>query len=148
MILAGAKAYSQILAFSGATSGLAEFALELPVAPIILFLLMQMTVLIMGMFISAGSILMITLPLFMPIIRSIGFNEVWFAVITLINIEMSATTPPFGMVLFVMKGVTSPETTMGDIYKAGLPFLGCDVIAMSLIIFFPSLALFLPRLML
>jgi tripartite ATP-independent transporter DctM subunit len=147
MILAGARGYSQILAFSGATSSLAEFAMELPVAPIILFLLMQVTVMIMGMFISSGSIFMITLPLFMPIIRSLGINEIWFAVVTLINIEMSATTPPFGMVLFVMKGVAPPGTTMGEIYKAGLPFLGCDLIAMSLIIGFPGLALFLPGLM-
>ena len=77
-----------------------------------------------------------------------GIDEVWFAVVTLINIEMSATTPPFGMVLFVMKGVASPETTMGDIYKAGLPFLGCDLIAIALIIVFPGLALFLPGMML
>lgn len=83
----------------------------------------------------------------MPIVRSLGINEVWFAVVTLINIEMSATTPPFGMVLFVMKGVAPPGTTMGDIYKAGLPFLGCDLIAMALIISFPAVALFLPGLM-
>ena len=108
---------------------------------------MQVTVLILGMFISSGSIFMICLPLFMPIVRSLGINEVWFAVVTLINIEMSATTPPFGMVLFVMKGVAPPGTTMGDIYKAGLPFLGCDLIAMALIISFPAVALFLPGLM-
>lgn len=60
----------------------------------------------------------------------------------------TATTPPFGMVLFVMKGVSPPTTTMGDIYKAGLPFLVCDLLAMSLILLFPGLALFLPKLML
>ena len=65
----------------------------------------------------------------------------------LLNIEMAATTPPFGMSLFVMKGVAPPDTTMGDIYKAGLPFLVCDLIAMVLIIALPAVVLWLPGLM-
>ena len=65
----------------------------------------------------------------------------------LLNMEMAMTTPPFGMILFVMKGVAPAGTTMEDIYKAGLPFLICDFIVMLLIIFFPALALWLPGLM-
>ena len=65
----------------------------------------------------------------------------------LINMEMATTTPPFGLVLFVMKGVAPPGTTMGDIYKAGFPFLLCDAVAMALVMAFPPLALYLPSLM-
>ena len=83
----------------------------------------------------------------MPIIKSLGFDPLWFATIMLINMEMATTTPPFGLVLFVMKGVAPVGTSMADIYKAGLPFLVCDAIAMGLIIIFPSLALYLPSLM-
>jgi len=72
---------------------------------------------------------------------------VWFAVIFLLNIEMASTSPPFGMSLFVMKGVAPKDTTMSDIYLAALPFLGCDLIVMMLLFISPSLALWLPALM-
>ena len=62
----------------------------------------------------------------------------------LINMEMATTTPPFGLVLFVMKGVAPPDTTMANIYRSGLPFLVCDAIAMALVMTFPWLALYLP----
>ena len=93
------------------------------------------------------TIMMVTLPVYMPIIKQLGFNPLWFGAIMLINMEMATTTPPFGLVLFVMKGVAPPGTSMTDIYKAGLPFLVCDAIAMGLIMAFPTLALYLPSLM-
>ena len=102
---------------------------------------------ILGMFVSVVPIMMITLPIFMPIIDALGFSPVWFAVIFLLNMEMATTTPPFGLLLFVVKGVSPPGTTMGDCYRAALPFLGCDLIALALIISFPSLAIWLPALM-
>ena len=93
------------------------------------------------------SIMMITLPIFVPVIEALGFNNVWFAVIFLINIEMAGISPPFGLSLFVMKGVASEDTTMGDIYRAAFPFLGMSALAMALIMIFPKLALWLPGLM-
>ena len=92
-------------------------------------------------------IMMITLPVFIPFIESLGLNTVWFATIVLLNIEMAMVSPPFGLCLFVMKGVTSDETKMGDIYLAVLPFLLCDLIVMAMIIAFPGIALWLPSLM-
>jgi TRAP-type mannitol/chloroaromatic compound transport system permease large subunit len=65
----------------------------------------------------------------------------------LINMEMANTTPPFGLLLFVMKGVAPPDTTMGEIYKAGVPFLLCDAFVMILVMIFPAIALYLPGLM-
>ncbi len=147
MIIAAARAFSQIMAFTGATSGLAELTLGLPLAPLAIVIAMMIVVIFMGMFMGAGAIIMITLPIFVPIIQALGFDPVWFGVIMLLNIEMSTTSPPFGLSLFVMKGVAPPDTTMGDIYRAGLPFLYCDAIAMALIIFFPAVALWLPALM-
>lgn len=147
LIIAGAKAFSSILSFSGATAGLAEFTTGLPITPIFVVIIMQVVVLIMGAFMEPASIMMITLPIFVPVIRALGFNPVWFAAIYLLNIEMSLTTPPFGLNLFVMKGVAPPDTTMRDIYLAGLPFLVCDAIVMALLIAFPSIVLWLPSLM-
>ena len=108
---------------------------------------MQAVILFMGTFLEVASIIMIILPLFMPIAVTLGFDQVWFIVIFALNLEMATTTPPFGLSLFVMKGVAPPGTTMGDVYRAGLPFLGCDLIAMVLIIAFPAIALWLPGLM-
>jgi len=147
LIIAGARAFSQILAYSGVSKGLGELATGLPVAPIFIIIAMQVVVLFLGGFMDVVAIMMITLPIFVPVVISLGFSTVWFAVILLLNIEMAGTSPPFGLGLLVMKGVAPPDTTMEDIYRAALPFLGCDLIAMVLIMAFPELALWLPGLM-
>jgi tripartite ATP-independent transporter DctM subunit len=147
LIIAGATAFSQILAFSGASAGLTEFATELPVPPIFIIIAMQVVILFLGGFMDVVSIMMITLPIFVPVIISLGFDPVWFAVIFLINIEMAGISPPFGMSLFVMKGVATADTTMMDIYRAAIPFLGLSLIAMALVMAFPFLALWMPALM-
>lgn len=90
---------------------------------------------------------MITLPIFVPFIMSLGYSDVWFAVLTLLNIEMAMTSPPFGLCLFVMKGVTKETHTMADIYLGAAPYLGCDTLVMALMLAFPSIALWLPGLM-
>jgi TRAP-type mannitol/chloroaromatic compound transport system permease large subunit len=103
--------------------------------------------LVLGMFIVPVGVMSIIIPLFMPTLGALGFDAVWFAVILLLNVEMGTTSPPFGTNLFVMKGVAPPGTTMGDTYKAALPFLGCDLIVMILLIALPQLVLWLPSIM-
>jgi tripartite ATP-independent transporter DctM subunit len=147
MIMTGAMAFSQILAFSGASLGLVKLAGSLDMRPMFILVFMQIILLFMGVFMEPLTIMMVTLPVYIPIIKALSFDPIWFGTIMLINMEMATTTPPFGLVLFVMKGVAPPDTTMGDIYKAGLPFLGCDAIAMGLVMAFPCLALYLPSLM-
>jgi tripartite ATP-independent transporter DctM subunit len=147
IIIAAANAFSQILSFSGATLGLTEFATALPLPPIVLIICMQIVILMMGCFMDPVAILMITLPIFVPFIVSLGFSPVWFGAMTLLNIEMAMTTPPFGLCLFIMKGVTREEVTIWDIYLAALPYLLCDAIVMSLMLAFPSIVLWLPSLM-
>jgi len=147
MIMTGAMAFSQILAFSGASSGLVKLAAGMNLPPLAILIFMQIILIFMGTFMEPLTIMMVTLPIYMPIVKALGFEPLWFGTIMLINMEMATTTPPFGLVLFVMKGVSPPDTTMGDIYKAGFPFLVCDAIAMGLVMIFPSLALYLPSLM-
>ncbi len=147
MIMTGAMAFSQILAFTGASSGLVKLASSMNLPPIMIVIVMQIVLLFMGTFMEPLTIMMVTLPVYMPIIKSLGYDPLWFGTIMLLNMEMATTTPPFGLVLFVMKGVAPEDTTMGDIYKAGLPFLACDAVAMGLIMAFPALALYLPSLM-
>lgn len=144
LILAGANAFSQILAFSGATGGLGRFATELPVAPIVIIIATQVVLLILGMFIDAISMMMVTLPIFVPVAGALGFDLVWFAVLFMIQIGIGGLTPPFGMLLFVMKGVAPPSTTIRDCIMSGLPFVGLNFLVLALIIVFPAIALWLP----
>lgn len=147
LIMSGATAFSQILSFSGATTGITELATGINVAPLFIIIVMQVIILFLGGFLDVVSIMMITLPIFVPVVKTLGFDAIWFAVIFLINIEMAGISPPFGLSLFVMKGVTSSETSMGDIYRAALPFIGLSIIAMAIVMTFPKIALWLPGLM-
>jgi len=144
MIFTGSVAFSQILAFTGATSGLCRLALGLPITPIMLLIVMQIILLAMGTFMEPLAIMMVTIPIYMPIIHSIGFNPLWFGTIMLLNMEMATLSPPFGLSLFAMKGVAPADTTMGDIYWAAMPFLALNMVAMALMILYPPLVLWLP----
>lgn len=147
MIIAAATVFSQIMAFSGATAGLVTFTAGLPLPPMLIIVAIMLVLIFLGMFMGVVPIMMITVPIFMPVITDLGFDPLWFAVIFLLNMEMSTTSPPFGLSLFVMKSVAPPDTTMASIYRAALPFLYLDVVAIALIIAFPALALWLPNIM-
>lgn len=144
MIFLNAIAFSQILAFTGATSALVNFATNLDVSPIIIIIMMQLVVLLLGTFIEQASIMMITLPIFMPIVNALGFNPIWFGMIMLINLGIANRTPPFGFLLFVLKGVLSEDTSFVDIYRAAMPYILCDFLVMILIFTIPNIAVWLP----
>ncbi len=144
MIFTGSSAFSQILAYSGATKGMVELAMTLPVSPIVLLIGTQIILLFMGMFMEQLSILMITLPIFMPLTAVFGWNPLWFGLMMLINMGIANLSPPFGVLLFVMKGVSPPGTTMGDIYRAAIPFVIMDFLVIALVMAFPAIALWLP----
>jgi tripartite ATP-independent transporter DctM subunit len=143
-IIAAASVFSQILAFTGATGHLVQFTTSLPLPPMLIIVVMMLVLIVLGMFMGVVPIMMVTVPILMPVVIQLGFDPLWFAVIFLLNMEISTTSPPFGLSLFVMKSVAPPDTTMADIYRAALPFLCLDVLAMALIIIFPALALWLP----
>lgn len=147
MILTGSTAFSQILAFTGASGGLVEMATNLPVSALMVVVAMQVVVLVMGCFMEPLSIMMLTIPIFFPIIKILGFSPVWFGAIMLLNMEVATITPPFGLVLFVVKSVAPPGTTLTDVYRAAMPFVACDVFVMALLLLVPQLVLWLPGLM-
>ncbi len=147
LIMVGAYAFANVLAFSGATQGLVKSVMQLPVAPIAIFVGIQFVGLLLGMFITPTGIIVLICSLFMPLVRTLGFDPVWFGTVLMLNIEMAGTTPPFGSYLFIMKGVAPPDTTMGDIIRAAVPYLICDAIAMALMIAFPQITLWLPSAM-
>ena len=143
-IMAAAIGFSQLLAYSGASRGLLQFVTSLDVAPIVMLILMQAIILVLGCFMEQIAIMLITLPIFIPIILKLGIDPIWFAVITLINLEIALMTPPFGLLLFVMKGVV-PDVSMKAIYLAAMPYILIDILVIGLIMIWPDIALALTR---
>ena len=147
MILTGSMAFSQILAFTGASRGLVEWVVGFDFSHLLVVIVMQALIVVLGTFMEAVSIMMITFPIFMPIIEALGFDPIWFGLLVLINMEIGMKTPPFGLCLFVMKGVVPEGTTMMDIYRSVVPFITIDMVAMLAIMFYPPIAMYLPSLM-
>jgi tripartite ATP-independent transporter DctM subunit len=147
LIVATSKGYGQIMAFTGATRNLAQFAANLSVDPILVVVLMQFVLLILGMFMDQMPMMMITIPVYMPIVEVLKIDPVWFGVLMLISLDVGFTSPPFGMSLFVMKSVAPDDVSMGDIYRAAIPFVMLSVLGIILIMRFPAIATLLPSLM-
>jgi tripartite ATP-independent transporter DctM subunit len=145
MIFCASTAFGQILSFSGASRGMVELTMGLPIPPLALLIMTQVIVLFLGMFMDQMSILMITLPIFMPICKALGWDPIWFGAMLLINMSVANLSPPFGIELFVMKAVSPPELTMGEIYRASIPVIFMEIAVIVLIMLFPPMAVWLPR---
>ncbi len=146
LIIFGSATFSALLAFSGASSGLINWATGFDLNPTTMLLIMFGILLVLGMFMDQLSMMLLTVPIFFPLAQTLGFDLIWFGVIVLLALEISFTTPPFGLLLFVMKGVSAPGTTMRDIYVAAMPFMACAILLVFLLILFPGIALWLPSL--
>ena len=143
-IIGGSGAFSQILAFSGASRELVELVTNAQLDPMVILFIMLGIVVVMGCFMEQVSIMMITIPVFMPIVAVFNFDPIWFAVLVLICLEIGQLSPPVGLALFVMKGAAPKGITMGQIYRGALPYVALDIVAVVLIVIFPAVALWLP----
>jgi tripartite ATP-independent transporter DctM subunit len=147
LIVMGSKAFGQLLAGSGVSSALLQSVTTLTINKWLMLVSMQLILIIMGMVMDGIAMMMIAIPIFMPIVRTLGFDPIWFAILFLINIEVANLSPPFGMTIFVMKGICPPNITLGDVYRSGIPFMIMQVIAIGLVMLLPQIALWLPNLM-
>lgn len=145
-IICGSITFSQIMAFSQASNGLSAAVLGAGLAPLVMLAGMLLILLFLGCFMDQVSMMMITVPLFMPLVQKFGFEPVWFGVLMLMCLEISLATPPFGLLLFVAKGA-SPESTMGEIVGSVAPFVALALSVVALLVAVPELTLWLPRLM-
>jgi TRAP-type C4-dicarboxylate transport system permease large subunit len=103
--------------------------------------------LVLGCFVDQVSMMLLTLPFFMPLVAKFGIDPVWFGTLFLISMQVGLLSPPFGLLLFVMKGVAPPEITMQQIYAAALPYVWFGLLVLVLILLFPAIATWLPALM-
>jgi len=147
MIIIVSSTYGEILAFTGAAAGMTSFISKLAVPPIVIIIGMLIVVLILGCFMETVAIMMITIPIYMPVVNAFGYNTIWFGIMMLIALETGLITPPFGVTLFVMKGVAPPEVKMSDIWKAVTPYVLVDILCIALVMSIPSIATIVPSLM-
>ena len=146
-IVLNSSIFSQLLAYSGASSGLLGFATSFDVSTGAILVMIFLSLLLLGMFMDPVSIMLITVPIFFPLIGALHINALWFGILMLIALEMSQTTPPFGLLLFVMLGVAPKGTTLRQVATAAAPFLACDLVLIGLMTVFPAIVLYLPSLM-
>ncbi|WP_078592622.1 TRAP transporter large permease [Evansella clarkii] len=147
MIVAGSIAFSQILSFTGIASNLVALVSSFELPSIAIVIMMLLIIVFLGMFMESLSIMMVSVPIYFPLAEVLDVNLLWFAVLLLIAIEIGQITPPFGLGLFVMKGVAPEGTTMMEIYRASTPFIILLFVLLAIVMMVPSIATWLPQIM-
>ena len=146
LVIVGSSGFSQLLAATGATSALVAAVAELDVSPLVTVIIMQFIVLMLGCFIDTISIMLVAIPVFMPVVLAIGIDPIWFCILILVQLELAGITPPFGVLLFVMKGVQQ-QLRIAEIYSAALPIVLIQILLVAILMTFPEIVLTLPGLM-
>lgn len=146
-ITIAAIAFGKVYTGLGAPQMVRETMAGLGISPWGILIMMQLSFFIMGMFLDDIAILFIAMPIYIPIIVSLGFDPLWFAILYIVNMQMAYLTPPYGFNLFYMRGVAPPEITMGDIYRSVIPFVTLQAVGLAIIMIFPQIVLFLPNLL-
>jgi tripartite ATP-independent transporter DctM subunit len=146
-IIIGATTFSQVLSFSGVANGIIGLIMGQGLSPMTVLIGMILILLFLGCFVDQVSMMLITLPFFMPLVQQLGIDPIWFGIIFLICMQLGLLTPPFGLLLFTMKSVAPDSITMNQIYWAATPYVLFGLLVLVLIVMFPSIATWLPRLL-
>ena len=144
-IILGATTFSQILSFSGATEGIVSRILGAGLTPFAILAGMMLLLIFLGIFVDQVSMMLITLPVFMPIVQRLGIDLIWFGVLYLICMQLGLLLPPHGLLLMTMKGVAPKEVTMAHIFRAVVPYVAMSLVLLIIIIMVPAIATWLPN---
>jgi tripartite ATP-independent transporter DctM subunit len=144
-ILIGAYCFTSVYTGTGAHELMEHILLSIPGGKWAILITMQIIFLILGCILDPVGIIMICTPVFVPVIKALGFDALWFGVLFIMNMEMGYLTPPFGFNLFYMKAIAPPDITMGDIYRSIVPFVILQGIGLIIVVIFPDIALWLPK---
>jgi tripartite ATP-independent transporter DctM subunit len=147
-IIVGATTFSQVLSFSGASSGLVELIAGLGLSPLALIAAMMLLLIFLGLFVEQVSMMLITLPIYMPLVQKYGVDPIWFGVMFLICMQLGLLLPPHGLLLMTMKGVAPPAVRMGHIFQAVLPYIAMSLLLLALVFLVPAVAVWLPKVLL
>jgi len=144
-IIVGATTFAQILSFSGASSGLVGGLLGMGLTTMMIVAGMMAILIFLGIFVDQVSMMLITLPIFMPIVQRLAIDPVWFGVMFLICMQLGLLLPPHGLLLMTMRSVTPPQVTMIHIFVAVIPYVAMSILVLTLVFFVPAVALWLPK---
>jgi tripartite ATP-independent transporter DctM subunit len=147
-LLITAQMYSRMLTLSRLPDTLTEWASGLALPGVVILLVFVVVLLLLGSIIDSVSILLLTMPIMVPIAASFGYDKLWFGMIAIVTVELGLLTPPFGMVVFAMKAALPDDVRVEDIFLGSLPFFAALLAALGLVIAFPEISHFLPRLLL
>lgn len=143
-IMAMSKMFTQLLAFTGATYELVDLVANLGYGPLTMLLIMLAVPFVLCMFIDTIAVILLTIPIYQPVVTALDFDPVWFWLLFLINITLGAITPPFGYTLFAFKAVV-PDMTISQVYRATWPFVLLFLLGIAVIIAFPGIATWMPN---
>ncbi len=143
-IILGATTFSQILSFSGATEGLVSTILGQGLSAFAVVVGMMLLLIFLGIFVDQVSMMLITLPVFMPIVARLAIDPIWFGVLFLICMQLGLLLPPHGLLLMTMRGVAPPEVKMGHIFQAVVPYVVMSLLLLVLLLLLPAVATWLP----
>jgi len=146
-IFFGISAFVSVYQKLGGTDFVRDVFVGLPLGPWGTLILIQLFLIFLGTFIDPFGIILLTVPLFLPIVDAFGFNQLWFGILFAVNMQIAFISPPFGAALFYLKGSAPPEITLGDIYRAAVPFIFLQILGLALCMIFPQIALWLPSVM-
>lgn len=145
-IMIGAFIFNYFIAVTTIPNALADTVSGLTVPPMIIMILTIMVYLFLGCIMDAGAMILLTIPVFFPLVMSLGFNPIWFGIIVTRVVEIGMITPPIGMNVYVIAGVAG-DVPMSKIFKGIFPFLIADTIHVALLLLIPGIVLFLPSIM-
>lgn len=146
-IIIGAVSFTTFLAYAGIQDMLQEAIMSMEINRWIILIAIQFVFFVLGMFLDPAGIILLTTPIFVPIINQLGFDPLWFGVLFIINMEMAYITPPFGFNLFILKSVVPPQISMADIYRSVGPFVILQAICLAMVMLWPEIATWLPSIM-
>jgi TRAP-type C4-dicarboxylate transport system permease large subunit len=145
-IILGATTFAQILSFSGASSGLVQYITGQGLSTSLIVVGMMLMLIFLGIFVDQVSMMMITLPIFMPVVQAPGIDPIWFGVMFLICMQLGLLLPPHGLLLMTMRGVAPPSVTMGHIFIAVVPYVVMSLVLLAAVFWIPQIATWLPQL--
>lgn len=143
-ILIGALTLNNLMVFSTFASGLSDFVSGLKLPPILVMGVILLIYLVLGCVLDSLAMILLTVPIFFPIVTNIGYDPVWFGVIVVMVVELGLITPPIGMNVFVIKGM-APDVNLSDIYKGVMPFVAAQILLIILVFLIPAIILWLPQ---
>lgn len=144
LIVLGGNMFAGVFFASGGMATVQSMLMETGMSPWLILGTILLIAFLAGFVLDMISVVLIVIPVAMPIVGALGFDEIWFCVAFLVVMQTSYLTPPLAPSIFYLRAITPPEVTLKHMYKGVMPFIGLQLIVLALVLAFPSLALWLP----